>query len=68
MALSAMRVFQARGIQIPQDVAFAGFNDSLEGRLFTPPLTSVVMPFHEQSTRAVAELSARLSGAPIPIR
>ena len=66
MALSAMRIFQTRGIQIPQDVAFAGFNDSLEGRLFTPPLTSVVMPFYEQSMRAVTELLARLSGAPLP--
>ncbi|CAG0936493.1 two-component system, NarL family, sensor histidine kinase EvgS [Thermoflexales bacterium] len=66
MALSAMRVFQGRGIQIPQDIAFVGFNDSLEGRLFTPPLTSVVMPFYEQSVRAVAELSARLAGAHIP--
>jgi signal transduction histidine kinase/DNA-binding LacI/PurR family transcriptional regulator/AraC-like DNA-binding protein len=66
MALSAMRVFQTRGIQIPQDVAFAGFNDSLEGRLFTPPLTSVVMPFYEQSRRAVTELLVRLSGAPLP--
>ncbi|HSD82845.1 MAG TPA: ATP-binding protein, partial [Anaerolineae bacterium] len=68
MALSAMRVFQARGIQIPQNVAFVGFNDSLEGRLFTPPLTSVVMPFYEQSVRAVVELSARLAGAHIPDR
>ena len=66
MALSAIRVFQTRGIQIPQDVAFAGFNDSLEARLFTPPLTSVVMPFYEQSVRAVTELLARLSGAPLP--
>ncbi len=66
MALSAMRVFQARGIHIPHDVAFVGFNDSLEGRLVTPPLTSVVMPFYEQSRRAVAELLMRLSGAPLP--
>jgi signal transduction histidine kinase/DNA-binding LacI/PurR family transcriptional regulator/AraC-like DNA-binding protein len=66
MALSAMRVFQARGIQIPQDVALAGFNDSLDGRLVTPPLTSVLMPFYEQSKRAVAELLARLSGVSIP--
>ncbi len=66
MALSALRVFQARGIQIPQDVACVGFNNSLEGRLFTPPLTSVVMPFYEQGERAVAELSVRLAGAHIP--
>jgi signal transduction histidine kinase/AraC-like DNA-binding protein/DNA-binding response OmpR family regulator len=66
IALGAMRVFQARGIQIPKDIAFVGFNDSLEGQLFTPPLTSVSMPFYEQGVRAVAELSAQLAGVRVP--
>lgn len=66
LLLGAMKALQARGIQIPRDVAVVGFNDSMEGRLVTPPLTSVTMPFYEQGARAVEELAAQLAGKAVP--
>jgi signal transduction histidine kinase/DNA-binding LacI/PurR family transcriptional regulator/AraC-like DNA-binding protein/CheY-like chemotaxis protein len=66
LALDALKTLQARGIRVPGDVAVAGFNDSMEGRLTTPPLTSVALPFYEQGTGAVAALLAQLAGEPVP--
>ncbi|CAG0929723.1 hypothetical protein PLCT1_01116, partial [Planctomycetaceae bacterium] len=60
------KALQARGIQIPGDIAIVGFNNSIEGRLVTPPLTSLTMPFYEQGTRAVEELAAQLAGEEVP--
>jgi signal transduction histidine kinase/DNA-binding LacI/PurR family transcriptional regulator/AraC-like DNA-binding protein len=66
LLLGAMKAWQTRGIQIPQDIAIVGFNDSIEGRLATPPLTSVTMPFYEQGMRAVEELALQLTGEEVP--
>lgn len=65
-ALGVIKTLQARGVQVPGDVAVVGFNDSVEGRLTTPPLTSVALPFHEQGHRAVEMLLAQLQGQPAP--
>ena len=64
-ALGALRELQARGIPVPEVVALVGFNDTLEGRFVTPPLTSVRLPFYEQGRRAVEMLLALLSGGKI---
>lgn len=61
-----MKALQLRGIRIPHDVAVVGFNDSLEGQLTTPPLTSVALPFYEQGTRAVEAIADLLAGRPVP--
>jgi signal transduction histidine kinase/AraC-like DNA-binding protein/CheY-like chemotaxis protein len=66
LALEALKALQSRGIQVPSEVALSGFNDSMESRLSTPPLTSVSLPFAEQGTRAVEMLLARLSGESVP--
>ncbi|HEY4720589.1 MAG TPA: substrate-binding domain-containing protein, partial [Anaerolineae bacterium] len=66
LALGAMKALQARGIQIPRDMAIIGFNDSIEGRSVTPPLTSVTMPFYAQGARAIEELAAQLAGEEVP--
>ncbi len=65
-ALSALRALQARGIQVPGDLALTGFNDSTEGRLTIPPLTSVSMPFYEQGERVIEVLVSHLAGQPMP--
>ena len=65
-ALGALRELQARQIPVPEVVALVGFNDTLEGRFVTPPLTSVKLPFYEQGRRAVDLLLALLSGSKIP--
>lgn len=66
LLLEAMKALQLRGIQVPRDVAVVGFNDSLEGQLTTPPLTSVSMPFYEQGSRAVDAVIDRLANQPVP--
>ncbi len=53
---------QARGFAIPDDVMVAGFNDSPESRILSPTLTTVRMPFAEQSTKAFAALLGLLAG------
>ncbi len=68
LALDAARSLYARGYQIPRDAALVGFNDSREGRLFTPPLTSVALRFYDQGIRAVESLLARIEGKFIPQR
>jgi signal transduction histidine kinase/AraC-like DNA-binding protein/CheY-like chemotaxis protein len=66
LALGALKALQTRGIQVPADVAMAGFNDSIESRLSAPPLTSVSLPFQEQGSRAVEMLLAQMAGEDVP--
>jgi signal transduction histidine kinase/DNA-binding LacI/PurR family transcriptional regulator/AraC-like DNA-binding protein/CheY-like chemotaxis protein len=66
LALGALKALQSRGIHVPSDMAVVGFNDSMEGRLATPPLTTVALPFHEQGERAVGALLAQLAGEDVP--
>jgi signal transduction histidine kinase/DNA-binding LacI/PurR family transcriptional regulator/AraC-like DNA-binding protein/DNA-binding response OmpR family regulator len=65
-ALGALGELQARKIQVPETMALVGFNDVLEGRFVTPPLTSVRLPFYEQGRRAVEMLLAMLAGDQVP--
>jgi signal transduction histidine kinase/DNA-binding LacI/PurR family transcriptional regulator/AraC-like DNA-binding protein/DNA-binding response OmpR family regulator len=65
-ALGALRALQARGIQVPRDLAIVGFNDTREGRFATPPLTSVAMPFNEQGARAIDTVLALCRGEEVP--
>ncbi len=65
-ALGAMMVLQARGIQVPDDVAVVGFNDYLEDRAFTPPLTTIRKPFYEAGQLAIELLFDLLAGREVP--
>ena len=65
-ALDALRTFQERGFRVPDDVAVVGFNDDVESRGVTPPLTSVAMPFYEQGQQATQMLVALLQGEEVP--
>ncbi|MGD8599547.1 MAG: substrate-binding domain-containing protein, partial [Anaerolineae bacterium] len=65
-ALGALQELQARDIQVPEAIALVGFNDGLEGRFVTPPLTSVRLPFYEQGRRAAEMLLALLAGEQVP--
>jgi signal transduction histidine kinase/AraC-like DNA-binding protein len=64
-ALGALRELLARGIKVPEIIALAGFNDVMESRFVTPPLTSVRLPFYEQGRRAVEMLLELLAGEPV---
>lgn len=41
VAYDAIRILRARGIRIPEDVQFCGFDDSPESRFLVPALTTV---------------------------
>jgi PAS domain S-box-containing protein len=64
--LGALEVLQARGIHVPRDVAIAGFDDRIEGRTATPPLTSVASPFYEVGYQAVETLLTLMAGEQVP--
>lgn len=66
LALWALKNLQARGFDIPGDVAVTGFNNSIEERLTTPPLTTVDQPFYHQGAKAVDVLLAQLAGETVP--
>ncbi len=66
MAVWAMKTLQARGYSVPADVAVTGFNNSIQERLATPPLTTVDLPFSEQGSKAMELLLQQLSGKPVP--
>ncbi|MGC9395558.1 MAG: substrate-binding domain-containing protein [Anaerolineae bacterium] len=66
MIIGAWDVLQARGVSIPDDVAVVGFDDRLEGRTRTPPLTSVAGSFHEIGYRSVETLLALMAGEHVP--
>ena len=66
LAISALGLLAERGIRVPGDLAVAGFNDIAEGRLVSPPLTSVSLPFYEQGRQAVEALLSTLAGDAVP--
>ncbi len=68
LALGALKALQARGIQVPRDLAIVGFNDTREGRFAMPPLSSVAMPFYEQGSRAVDIVLALYGDAEVPMQ
>jgi DNA-binding LacI/PurR family transcriptional regulator len=61
IAIWAMKSLQARGYNVPGDVAVTGFNNSIEERLATPPLTTVDLPFDEQGAKAMDLLLQQLA-------
>lgn len=65
LLLGAMRALQARGIQIPDDLPVAGFNNVLRGRVNMPPLTTVAAPFRELARQATDTVLAVLAGQPV---
>ena len=66
LLLGAMEVLRAREIRVPGNVAAAGFDDTVQGRMSMPPLTSVTAPFYEMGYRAVETLLALLEGKQVP--
>jgi len=66
LAVGAMEYLQAHGVSIPGDVAIIGFDNTPEGRLFTPPLTTVPIRMRERGRTAVRTLLALIRGEKVP--
>lgn len=66
MALGAMHTILARGLQVPDDIAVAGFDDIEDAAWFTPPLTSVLQPLMDIGRQAVRTLVAEVRDDTMP--
>jgi len=66
LALWALKTLQERGFRVPGDVAVTGFNNSIEERLATPPLTTVDLPFYDQGAKSIETLLAQWRGETVP--
>ncbi|MFC1643050.1 substrate-binding domain-containing protein, partial [Myxococcota bacterium] len=66
MAMGAVDALRSRGLQVPGDVAVAGFDDVEEARFFDPPLTTVRQPLYQQGAQAVRLLLAQMQGEVVP--
>lgn len=65
LAFRAIQAMQARGYHIPGDLAVAGFNDTSESRLSSPPMTTVAMPFKVQGEIALDNMVDLVEGKSI---
>ncbi|MCR4640620.1 MAG: GGDEF domain-containing protein [Lachnospiraceae bacterium] len=52
MALAVCTELESRGIRVPQDVAVTGFDDTENGRIFYPALTTVLQDYEVVAQRA----------------
>ncbi len=63
----AMRVYgllRARGVKVPEQMSVAGFDDyRVISEMIHPPLTTVVLPYHEMGRRAAERLLSLVDGA-----
>jgi Transcriptional regulators len=55
-AIGVTQALKEAGLRVPQDVAIAGFDDSLFARILTPPLTTVRAPIEQVGREAVRQL------------
>ncbi|NMA62372.1 MAG: LacI family transcriptional regulator [Firmicutes bacterium] len=63
MAIGAMRALQERELQVGEDVAVIGFNNTILGSCVQPALTSVHVPIYELGQIAVQMLVAQIYGS-----
>ena len=64
IALGALQVLQAKGIDVPQDVSLIGHNDMPLLDQLRPPLTSVRIQHYEMGHRAARLLLDMLGDGP----
>lgn len=65
LSFRAIQAMQSRGYHIPRDLAVAGFNDTAESRLSSPPMTTVAMPFRIQGEKALDNMVDLVEGKQI---
>ncbi len=60
MAIGALSALHERGVQVPQQIAVAGFDDIPMARYMNPPLSSVHVEISELGARATVRLLSTL--------
>lgn len=63
IAIGAMRHAMARGLAVPGDCAFVGFDGLTLGELIDPPLTTLYIDKRRLGQAAVEQVAAQLPGA-----
>lgn len=53
MALSVIAELESRGIRVPNDVCVSGYDNSFEGRSYSPAITSVKIPVEDLCKKIV---------------
>ncbi|MBS1661594.1 MAG: LacI family DNA-binding transcriptional regulator [Bacteroidetes bacterium] len=61
-AAVCIRVFQERGLRVPQDIAVVGFGNEIIGKLMRPTLTTINYPAKEMGDTAARILINHLQG------
>ncbi len=64
IAIGILKLAEAEGIRVPQDLSIVSFDDIPWARLSTPPLTTIEMPLEDMATEAVDILTRRIDGHP----
>lgn len=64
IAIGALAELTRRGINVPRQLALTGFNNIRESRTHFPSLTTVSMPFQQQSRQAMTRLVTLLGLVP----
>ncbi len=67
-AIGVIQALNESGKRIPDDVAVAGFDDSLFARILTPPLTTVRAPNELVGAEATRQLVNLIRGENTPLR
>lgn len=62
MAVGALRVLQAQGRRVPDDIALVGYDDLGVAERTTPPLTTMRQPVEKMAERATRLLLERVDG------
>lgn len=68
IAFGALRAIHEAGLQVPSDIAIAGFNDVANGAYTFPPLTTVRVHTRFMGEEAVRSLIEQLRGRTLPIK
>ena len=66
MAFGALEALQARGLQVPYDIALTGFDDTRMSQLATPSLTTVRQSMFELGAQGLTVLLAKIAGEEVP--
>lgn len=66
MAFGALEAMQAQGLQVPTNIALAGFDDIDEARTAGIPLTTVRQSFFTIGQQALENMLKLLHGQPVP--
>jgi LacI family transcriptional regulator len=66
MAIAALEVARARGLDVPGDLSLISFDDAPSVRLTHPPLAAIVQPISEVTAKAVELIIGELAGREKP--